>query len=104
MRLRLAEQDRSRPARPQHGGRVGRGNVLCEHRRPVGRPDVLRVEEILDSEGHACERSARLAAHVRALVRHGLVTGAIEAERGERAEHRIEPADTRCQRVDNLDR
>jgi hypothetical protein len=95
VRLGLADQDR--PGLPQRRdrGRVAVGDVLGEHARAVGRGHAGGVEDVLGRERDACERSGGVV---------GLGSGAVEAERGERAERGVQLLDALAQRVHDLAR
>src|SRR5262249_50664475 len=77
--------------------------VLGEHRRAIRRPHAGAVEEVLDAEREPEQRAVGPTVAVRGLRLERLLPRAIEAERRERADLRVQLRDPRSERVDDLD-
>jgi hypothetical protein len=102
--LGLPEHDGARVANPADGGRVGGGRIRSEHGRSIGRPDLRRVEEVLDGERDPREGALGTSAQVGLLAGERLLTRALRAQRHERSQPGIDLGDPSKQRVDHFDR
>ena len=88
--LRLADEDRAGgTGAPQRLG-IGGRHVIGAHRRAIGRAHALRVEQVLDTQGHSGQRALRIAAAIRLLARVRLGPRSLEAERRERAQPAVD--------------
>ena len=105
VRLGLPDHDRALRARAPHRLGVARRDVVGEHRRAVRRPQPGGVVEILDPERDAVERgrAARRAGSA-PVERRRLGARALETERREGAEQRVQRLDARGERLDRLER
>src|SRR5262245_64929839 len=79
--------------------------------RPPPRPPLVpyttlfrSVEEVLDRQRDAAQRTARLAACPRRLGQARLLPGPLDAQCPEGAERGVQRVDSRRERVDDLDR
>ena len=104
MGLSLADQDRAGGACAAQRLGVGLWHVIGAHRRAVRRSHTLGIEQVLDPQRQTGKRSLRFTAPVGLLARARLGTGALEAERRERAELRVDCSGALGHFLDCLDR
>ena len=103
VRLRLADEDRSRVARPADGFGVAFRDVRVEHGRAVRGADAGRVEQVLDAERDALERTGA-PIRPRGLGGSGLLSRSFEAEGREAADRSVDRIDAGGHGVEHLDR
>jgi hypothetical protein len=63
----LAEDDAARGAKPRNRGRIGFGNEIRAALGATGADDAIRLQRILDGNGHAMQRTSDLAARQRRI-------------------------------------
>ena len=91
--VRLAEHDGTGVLEPRDGRGVVLRHVVGQLDRAAGRTDTTDLDRVLDGDGQAVQRPARLATRggVVGPVRFG--AGPVEVERDHRVDRRVQPLD-----------
>ena len=104
VRRELAHDDGAGAAQPRHAHRIGRRDIVDQDLRMAGRRQARDIDDVLDADRHAMQRTAQAARRDLGFGGPGRVHRRLAVEPDEDVQLRVEPGDALQQRRHQLDR